>query len=251
LSKGCSAVLQQPQPSRSTENKILAGLGEPEVQRFFSQLERVSLTQGEEVYEAETRIEYVYFPETAVFSMLCTMENGNTVEVGPVGDEGLVGLRVFLGAETSLDRVIVHVAGSAMRLRVGVLKEVLSAGQSAMPEKLLRYTQMLLAMAGRSGSCYKLHSLEQQLARWLLMMSDYTGNELLLTHDLMALTLGVRRAGVSEAANAFRTVGVIAYRRGHIQIVDRKGLEAIACECYQVIKDQYDDLYADLAKPSK
>jgi Crp-like helix-turn-helix domain len=179
------------------------------------------------------------------------MENGDTVEVGPVGDEGLVGLRIFLGAETSPDRVIVHVAGSAMRLKASLLKEVLSAGQSAMPEKLLRYTQMLLAMTGRSGACYKLHKLEQQLARWLLTMSDYVGDELWLTHDLMALTLGVRRAGVTEAANDLRNEGVIAYQRGHIQIVDRKGLEARACECYHAIKDEYDKLYADLAEPSK
>jgi CRP-like cAMP-binding protein len=244
-------VIAPPQPSRSTENKILAALNDSEAQSFFSQLERVALAQGELIYEAETRIEYVYFPETAVFSMLCIMENGSTVEVGPVGHEGLLGLRIFLGAETSPDRVIVHVAGSALRLRASVLKEELRTDQSAMPGKLLRYTQMLLAMTGRSGSCNKLHSLEQQLARWLLMMSDYVGDELWLTHDLMALTLGVRRAGVSVAANDFRTKGVIDYQRGHIQIVDRKGLESIACECYQAIKDEYDRLYADLAKPSK
>lgn len=239
----------QPQPSN--KNKILAALDDAVTQSFLSQLERVSLTQGEVIYEAETRIEYVYFPETSVFSMLCAMENGDTVEVGPVGDEGLVGLRIFLGTETSPDRVIVHVAGSAMRLKANALKEELSAGQSAMREKLIRYTQMLLAMTGRSGACYKLHNLENQLARWLLMMSDYVGDELLLTHDLMALTLGVRRAGVTEAANDLRNAGVIAYQRGHIQIVDRKGLEAIACECYQVIKDEYDHLYADLSKPAK
>jgi CRP-like cAMP-binding protein len=240
-----------PQSSRTTENKILAALNDLTAQSFFSQLERVSLAQGELIYEADSQIEYVYFPETAVFSMLCTMENGDTVEVGPVGDEGLVGLRIFLGAETSTDRVIVHVAGSAMRLRANALKDELGAGRNAMPKKLLRYTQMLLAMTGRSGSCYKLHNIEQQLARWLLMMSDYVGDELLLTHELMALTLGVRRAGVTEAANNLRNAGVIAYQRGHIQIVDREGLEAIACECYQIIKDEYDCLYADLAKPSK
>jgi CRP-like cAMP-binding protein len=244
-------MIPTPQISRSSENKILAALSEAETQRLFAQLERVSLTQGEVVYEAETQIEYVYFPETAVFSMLCTMRNGDTVEVGPVGDEGLVGLRIFLGAETSLDRVIVHVAGSAMRLRANVLKEELRAGQPVMSEKLTRYTQMLMAMTGRSGACYKLHSLEQQLARWLLLMSDYVGDELHLTHELMALTLGVRRAGVSVAANDFRNAGAIAYQRGHIQMVDRKGLEEKACECYQAIKDEYEHLYADLAKPSK
>jgi CRP-like cAMP-binding protein len=247
-------MIPPPQPSVPIGNKILAALAATDdsvAQSFFPQLERVSLIQGDVIYEAEAQIEYVYFPETAVFSMLCPMENGDTVEVGPVGDEGLVGLRIFLGAETSPDRVIVHVGGSAIRLKASVLKEELSGSQSAMPAKLIRYTQMLLAMTGRSGACYKLHRLEQQLARWLLMMSDYVGNELLLTHDLIALTLGVRRAGVSEIANDLRTAGLIAYHRGHIQIVDRKGLETIACECYQIIKKEYDRLYADLAKPSK
>jgi CRP-like cAMP-binding protein len=244
-------VNPQSRLSRSNENKILAALGEEESQGFFSQLERVSLAQGEVIYEAESQIEYVYFPETAVFSMLCTMENGGTVEVGPVGDEGLVGLRIFLGAETSPDRVIVHIAGSAMRLRARVFKEALSADQRVMPDKLLRYTQMLLSMTGRSGSCYKMHTLEQQFARWLLMMSDYAGDELQLTHDLMALTLGVRRAGISVAASDLRSGGVITYQRGHIQIIDRQALESIACECYRVIKSEYDDLYTDLSKPSK
>ena len=236
---------------RPAGNKILAAWRGPAAQDFFPGLERVSLTRGEVVYEAESRVEYVYFPETAVFSMLNLMKDGSTVEVGPVGDEGMVGLRVFLGAETSPDRVIVHVAGSAMRLRADVLKEALGAGRCALPERLMRYAQMLLAMTGRSGSCNKLHSLEQQLARWLLMMGDYTGDELLLTHELISLTLGVRRPGVTECARAFKEAGVIEYRRGDIRIVDREGLEAIACECYGVIKGEYDRLYADLAAPPK
>lgn len=238
-------------PPRSNENKILAALGEAEAQGFFSQSERVSLAQGEVIYEADAKIEYVYFPETAVFSMLCIMENGGTVEVGPVGDEGMAGLRIFLGAETSTDRVIVHIAGTALRLRARVLKEALVAGQGVIPGKLLRYTRMLLAMTGRSGSCYKMHTLEQQLARWLLMMSNYVGEELQLTHDLMALTLGVRRAGVSVAASDLRSAGLISYQRGHIQITDREGLESTACECYHIIKDEYDELYADLSGASK
>jgi CRP-like cAMP-binding protein len=249
--KGRAAVLLPLKPSRPIENKILASLDDPAAQSLVSQLEPVSLAQGEVIYEAETRIEYVYFPETAVFSMLCEMENGDTVEVGPVGDEGLVGLRIFLGAETSTDRVLVHIAGSALRVRASVLKEALGGGRSEVAERLLRYTRMLLAMTGRSASCYKLHNVEQQLARWLLMMSDYAGDELILTHELMALTLGVRRAGVSEAANDLRTAGIVDYHRGHIRIVDRKGLEAIACECYRVIKNEYDRLYADLARPLK
>jgi CRP-like cAMP-binding protein len=217
-----------PPPSRPNNNKILAA-----------------------IYEAEGAIGYVYFPETAVFSMLSTMEDGRTVEVGPVGNEGLVGLRVFLGAEKSLDQVIVHIAGDAKRMRVSHFKRTGAIEGSSMADKLLRYTQMLLAMTAQSGACNKLHTTEQQLARWLLMMRDYVGDELALTHDLIALTLGVRRAGVSEAANGFRNAGVIDYRRGHMQIIDQRGLEAIACECYAAVKKEYDALYEYLSQPSE
>lgn len=238
----------QPRPC---ENKILAAIHSADYQHFLSQLERVSLTQGDCIYEADLPIDYVYFPETAIFSMLTLMKDGSTIEVGPVGDEGMVGLRIFLGADTSLDRVIVHVAGSAIRLKADVLRKELRSEGSLMPSLLLRYTQMLLAMTGQSGACYKLHTLEQNLARWLLMMHDYIGgDDLQLTHDLIALTLGVRRPGVTEAALGLKNSGIIDYHRGHIQILDREGLKAKACECYQEIKDEYDLLYADLSKLS-
>lgn len=235
------------QHSHSTENRILAGLDKTDYQHLFSLLEPVSFSIGELVYEAGSVINYVYFPETAVFSMLATMEDGRAIEVGPVGRDGLVGLRIALGAETTPDRVIVHIAGNALRLKASVLKAELDAGRKTLFRNLIRYTQMLLAMTGRTAACNKLHSLEQQLARWLLTMNDYVGDELRLTHELMALTLGVRRAGVTNAANTFREVGAIDYRRGYIHVIDRKGLEAIACECYPVIKEEYDDLYADLS----
>ena len=241
-------MISPSQPSQSTENQILATLDKTDYRHFFSLLERVELIQGEVVYEADDSIDYVYFPETAVFSMLATMEDGRTVEVGPVGKEGLAGLRIALGAETTRDRVVVHIAGSAQRLRASVLKAELATRPTALSHKLTRYTQMLLVMTGRAVACNKLHSLEQQLARWLLMMNDYVGDELRLTHELMALTLGVRRAGVTVAANNLKNSGVIDYRRGHIQVTIRSGLEEVACECYQIIKEEYDNLYADLAK---
>jgi CRP-like cAMP-binding protein len=237
-------------PRRINENKILAALGGSESHRLLAQVERIALAQGEVVYEAESKIEYVYFPETAVFSMLSTMMNGSTVEVGPVGDEGLVGLRIFLGADISHDRVLVHVPGSAMRMRAETLRDDLCSGMSDMPRLLLRYTQMLLAMTSQSSACNKLHSLEQQLARWLLMMQDYAGDEFRLTHELISLTLGVRRAGVSDTAKEFKLAGLIKYKRGHIQILDRQGLGEIACECYRNVKDEYDRLYADLQRLS-
>lgn len=231
-----------------SENQILAALNKSEYQQFFSQLQRVSLTLGEHVYEADGPINYVYFPETAVFSMLATMEDGRTVEVGPVGNEGLVGLRIALGAATTPDRVIVHIAGTALRLKAAGLKAELVSNRTALSHKLTRYTQMLLVVTGRTGACNKVHSLEQQLARWLLTMNDYVGNKLLLTHELMALTLGVRRAGVTVAANGFRTSGLIDYRRSDIQVIDRRGLEAVACECYSIVKAEYQRLYSDLSK---
>ena len=241
-------MISPSQPSHSTENQILAGLDQTDYRYFFSQLERVSMPIGQVVYDAQDSIKDVYFPETAVFSMLATMEDGRTIEVGPVGKEGLVGLRVALGAETTLDQVVVHIGGNALRLKSGLLKSELTGGHTALLKNLIRYTRMLLAMTARTAACNKLHSLDQQLARWLLTMNDYVGDELRLTHDLMALTLGVRRPGVSVAANSFRDTGAIDYRRGHIHVVDRKSLEAIACECYPVIKQEYDDLYADLSK---
>ena len=174
-----------PRPSRSTGNKILAALDDLEAHDFFSQLEQVSLAQGEIIYEPDEEIKYVYFPETAVFSMLTIMEDGDTVEVGPVGDEGMVGLSIYFGETVSPTRMIVHVAGSAMRLRADTLRKELRAERSVMPRLLLRYTQMLLAMTGQTLACNKHHSLEQHLARWLLMMHDYVGDDLLLTHELI------------------------------------------------------------------
>lgn len=234
--------------SHPTENQILAALDKTDYRYLFGELEPVSLVRGSVIYEADAPIDYVYFPGTAVFSILATMEDGRTVEVGPVGREGLVGLRVFLGSDMTPDRVIVHMAGSAMRLKPGVLKAELTGSQTALSQKLTRYTLMLLAMTSRTSACNKLHSLQQQLARWLLIMHDYAGGDLPLTHELIALTLGVRRAGVSETASSLKNGGLINYQRGDIRIVDEKALEAVACECYGFIKEEYEELYSDLLK---
>ena len=182
-------MIPSAQPSYFTENRILAALDKSEYGALFSQLERVSLSLGDPIYEADTHINHVYFPETAVFSMLATMEDGRTVEIGPIGNEGLVGLGVALGATTTPDRVLVHITGTALRLKATSLKAELISGQKTLSHNLTRYTRMLLAMTARTSACNKLHSLEQQLARWLLTMNDYVGSELRLTHDLMALTL--------------------------------------------------------------
>jgi CRP-like cAMP-binding protein len=244
-------MFPSPHFSRSKENKILAALNGTDYQLFLSRLEQATLAQGEVVYEPGDRIDYVYFPETAVFSMLCTMSDGDTTEVGPVGCEGVVGLNIFFGTDITPTQLVVHVAGSALRVRAELFKEELRSERSVMPHLLFRYTQMLLAMTGQASACNKLHSLEQQLGRWLLMMHDYVSDELLLTHDLIALTLGVRRAGISGASADFKNAGLIDYYRGHIQILNPQGLEARACECYRVIKEEYERLYADLAKTVK
>jgi CRP-like cAMP-binding protein len=240
-------MLSQPKLSLLTGNKLLAALNPLDYQHFLSQLELVTLEQGDVVYEPGDKIDYVYFPETAVFSMLCMMEDGDTAEVGPVGREGLVGLNVFFGSDTTPTQLVVHVGGTVMRMSAERFKQELRSERSVMPHLLFRYTQMLLAMTGQSSACNKLHSLEQQLGKWLLMMHDYVSHELLLTHDLIALTLGVRRAGISESSMNFKNEGLIDYHRGRIQILNPQGLEAKACECYQVIKEEYDRLYADLA----
>lgn len=240
-----------PQLSRSPENQILAALNSTDYQHFLSQLEQVTFAQSDVLYEPGDKVDYVYFPVTAVFSMLCTMADGNTAEVGPVGREGMLGLNIFFGTDITPTQLVVHVAGTALRLRAELFKQELRSERSVIPQLLFRYTQMLLAMTGQSSACNKLHSLEQQLGRWLLMMHDYVSDELLLTHDLIALTLGVRRAGISESASQFKNEGLIDYQRGHIQILNRRGLEAKACECYGVVRDEYERLYADLATASK
>lgn len=236
--------------SSSTGNRILAAIDAPEYQHFVSQLERVSLRQEDVIYKLDSKIEYVYFPETTVFSMLATMENGSTVEVGPVGREGMLGLNIFFDSNISSTHVIVHIAGTAMRTKAEILRQEIHSGKSMMPHLLKLYARMLLAITGQGSACNKLHSLEQQLARWLLMMHDYVGDELLLTHDLIALTLGVRRAGVTAAAINLKNAGLIAYRRGHVTILDRRGLKVKACECYKEIKAEYNLLYASLSDSS-
>lgn len=240
-----STTTLQPQISG---NRILAALNSSDYKHLLSQLERITLSQGEVVYQPGDYIDYVYFPETAVFSMLCTMQNGDTVEVGPVGHEGIVGLNIFFEADTTPTQLIVHVAGTVMRIGAEAFKRELRSERRAIPHLLFRYTQMLLAMTGQCSACNKLHSIEQHLAKWLLMMHDYTGDELLLTHELISLTLGVRRAGITGASLNLKEAGLIDYQRGHIQLLDRAGLEARACECYEIIRSEYRRLYEDMAK---
>lgn len=226
------------------KNNLLAALVNHQYKHLLPQLERVELSLAEVIYEAESEVQYVYFPETAVVSMLSTLENGATTEVGLIGREGMVGLSIFLGGSITHDQAVVQVAGSAMRMKTSVLREELRLG-SPLQLLLLRYTRAFLALVTQSVVCGQHHTLDQRLARWLLMMLDHVeSDELQLTHELIAAMMGVRRAGVTEAAGALKSAGLIKSSRGRITILGRQGLEAKACECYEIIREEYGQLHA-------
>ena len=226
------------------KNNLLAALVNREYRHLLPQLECVELSLAEVIYEAESQIQYVYFPETAVVSLLSTLENGATTEVGLIGKEGMVGLRIFLGGTITHDQAVVQVAGTALRMRASVLRDELRLG-SPLQLLLLRFTRAFLALVTQSVVCGQHHTVDQRLARWLLMMHDYVdSNELELTHELIASMMGVRRAGVTEAAGKLKSTGLIKSSRGRITILDRQGLEARVCECYAIIREEFDRLHA-------
>lgn len=230
-------------PRPAIKNQLLNALLKTDYEHLAPQLKQVTLALGEIIYEAEEPIEYVYFPETAVISMLSTMEDGSTVEVGLVGSEGMLGVRVMLGARQTPHSATVQVAGTAMRMSADQLDKELHLG-SPLQFMLLRYTQTLLNQIRQSSACNIHHSINQRLARWLLTMQDYAkSDELHLTHEIIGMMMGSRRASVTEAAGKLQDKGLISYARGYIKIVDRAGLEAQTCECYQVVKEAFDSLY--------
>jgi CRP-like cAMP-binding protein len=233
------------------QNHLLAALSETEYRELVSNLTKVSLSLGEVLHQANAEIQYVYFPETCVISILSTMEDGSTVEVGVVGNEGMLGLRVLLGVKTTPHSAIVQVAGSALRMSAHLLDQDLKGVGSSLRPLLLRYTQALLSQVSQSVACISQHTIRQRLARWLLAMSDRTGsNSLEITQELTSLMLGIRRASASENLHELQDAGLIATRRGGIRIVDRPGLEKIACECYRIVKKEYDRLYRQQARES-
>jgi CRP-like cAMP-binding protein len=226
------------------KNNLLNALVNHEYKHLLPQLERVELSLAEVIYEAESEVQYVYFPETAVVSLLSTLENGATTEVGIIGREGMVGLNIFLGGSIAHDEAVVQAAGSAMRMRTSVLREELRVG-SPLQLMLLRYTRAFITLITQSVVCGQHHTVDQRLTRWLLMMQDYVqSNDLQLTHEMIAGMMGVRRAGVTEAAGALKGAGLIKSSRGRITILDRQGLEAKACECYAIIREEYQRLHA-------
>lgn len=224
------------------QNHLLAALSRDEYQRLAPHLERVELTLGESLVESGKVMRHVYFPVDCIVSLLCVMEDGDSTEIAVVGAEGIVGISLFMGGETTPSRAIVQSAGTAYRLKGQLIKDEFDRA-STLQYLLLRYTQALITQMAQTAVCNRHHSLDQQLCRWLLLSLDrLPTNELVMTQELIANMLGVRREGVTESAGKLQKAGLIAYHRGHISILDRPGLEARVCECYAVVKKEYDRL---------
>jgi CRP-like cAMP-binding protein len=231
-----SAIIQP-----SSENLLLAALPPEEYERIAPHLESVPLSLRETLFRPDEQIRYVHFPTTAVISLLTELEDGNGMEVGLVGCEGLVGISAILGgSETKV--ATVQASGMSVRLRVGKLREEFGRG-GQLQAALLRYTHALMTQISQSVVCNSRHQVEGRLARWLLMFHDRVrADEFELTHEYMASMLGVRRASVSEIANKLQELGLVHYQRGHFTILNRKGLEEFTCECYPAVKEKFDDL---------
>ncbi len=223
-------------------NQLLASLPDSDLQRWLPQLEPVRLALGDVLHESGGTMSHVYFPTSAIVSLLYVMENGSSAEIAVIGREGVVGAHVFMGGGTTPSRGVVQSAGFGYRMNARVLRADFEANPAVM-RLLLRYTQALISQMAQTAACNRHHSLDKQLCRWLLLSLDrLTGNELLMTQELIANMLGVRREGVTEAALKLQRDGLIRYARGRITVIDRAGLEQRTCECYAVVRNEYDRL---------
>jgi CRP-like cAMP-binding protein len=226
----------------SKHNKLLAALPEADWQRWLPNLEWVEMSLGEVLYESGATLSHVYFPTTAIVSLLYVMENGASAEIAVAGNEAIVGISLFMGGESTPSRAVVQSAGGGFRMKAQVLKDEFNAHSSVL-HLLLRYTQALITQMAQTAVCNRHHSLDQQLCRWLLLSLDrLEGDQLIMTQELIANLLGVRREGVTEAALKLQKAGIINYTRGRITVLDRTGLERLTCECYEVVKKEYDRL---------
>jgi CRP-like cAMP-binding protein len=224
------------------ENGLLAALPDEALERWRPHLEYVAMPLGQVLYESGTTLTHVYFPTSAIVSLLYVMENGASAEIAVVGKEGIVGISLFMGGGSTSSRAVVQSAGSGLRLAAQLMKDEFERGGSAL-HLLLRYTQALITQMAQTAVCNRHHTLHQQLCRWLLLSLDrLQGTELVMTQELIANMLGVRREGVTEAAQKLQNLGAIHYKRGRIQILDRRQLEKCTCECYGVVKAEYDRL---------
>jgi CRP-like cAMP-binding protein len=233
-------------PHSPGQNHLLAALPTAEFEALAAHLEPVPLPLGKMLYEPGTQLQHAYFPTTAIVSLHYVMESGASAETAGVGNEGVVGISLFMGGDTTSSSAVVQTAGHAYRLERRVLmQEFKRAG--LLQRLLLRYTQALITQMSQAAACNRHHSVEQQLARWLLLTLDrLPTNELVMTQELVASMLGVRREGITEAAGNLQRAGFISYRRGHISVLDRSGLETCACECYAVVKAELRRLLADV-----
>lgn len=230
------------------QNRLIAALPAEVLERIEPHLEQVSLSLGQVLCESGASLQYIYFPLTAIVSLHYVMENGASAEVAGVGNEGVLGIALLMGGNTMPCLATVQAAGDSYRLKTRlVIEEFNRAG--AMMRLMLRYTQALMTQITQTAVCNRHHSIEQQLCRWLLLTTDrLPGNELTITQELIATMLGVRREGITEAAGKLQRAGLISYRRGHITVLDRSGLEASVCECYQVVKTEFFRLLYDNAR---
>ncbi|WP_211450876.1 Crp/Fnr family transcriptional regulator [Collimonas antrihumi] len=227
------------------KNHLLAALPDAEWERWQPQLEAVDMPLGQVLYESGSTLSYVYFPTTSIVSLLYLLENGASAEIAVVGNEGIVGVSLFMGGESTPSRAVVQSAGQGFRLRARVMKDEFNRAGPVL-HLLLRYTQALITQMSQTAVCNRHHTLDQQLCRWLLLSLDrLQGNDLVMTQELIANMLGVRREGVTEAAGSLQTAGLIRYVRGHITVLDREGLEKRTCECYAVVKKECDRLLPD------
>jgi len=223
-------------------NHLLSSLPADEWARWLPALEHVDMPLGEVLYESGVAMTHVYFPTTSIVSLLYVMEDGASAEIAVVGNEGIVGISLFMGGDTTPSRAVVQSAGQGYRMRGQLLKEEFDRSGPVL-HLLLRYTQALITQMAQTAVCNRHHSLDQQLCRWLLLSLDRLREpELVMTQELIANMLGVRREGVTEAAGSLQQAGLIHYRRGHITVLDRQGLEHRACECYAVVRKEYERL---------
>jgi CRP-like cAMP-binding protein len=228
--------------SQPNANRLLAALPVEDYQRLLPNLKPVTFALGEVIYESQGQMERVYFPTTSHVSLLYTMIDGSTAEVGLVGNEGLVGIALFMGGDTTPNRAIVQGEGDAFSMQAKVMQDEFKRG-GAFQLSLLRYTQALIIQISQTAVCNRLHSTEQRLCRWMLMTHDRThSDELQMTQEFISNMLGIQREAVSLAAHRLKEKRVISYKRGRIKILDRNGLEKHACECYQMVKDEQDRL---------
>ena len=228
-----------PKEHHPIKNRILAALTRKEYQRLLPDLELTALPLDVILYKSGDAIQYVYFPESGVVSLVTNMTDGATIEVGLIGREGMVGIPVLLGDDIAFEESIVQIAGSAMRMRSDVLKEGLKMNHSPLLTELLLYTRTLMKQVAQTAACNSQHTVEERLARWLLMCQDrMESDELPLKQEFISSMLGTRRASVGDAASGLQAEGIISYSRGNISILKRKRLEAFACECYQAVNEK-------------